>query len=59
MTADDPRHGTANGYNNRGCRCPACKAAWAVYHREHMHADPDRVRRHAARMNRARAATSS
>lgn len=25
----DPRHGTANGYNNHGCRCPPCKKAWS------------------------------
>ncbi len=26
----DPRHGTDNGYDNLRCRCPACRAAWAV-----------------------------
>lgn len=30
----DPRHGTENGYSNRGCRCEACVAAHAVYCRE-------------------------
>lgn len=25
--ADDPRHGTKNGYSNLGCRCTACCAA--------------------------------
>jgi hypothetical protein len=24
---DDPRHGTANGYNNLECRCDRCKVA--------------------------------
>lgn len=24
---DDPRHGTANGYSNLGCRCDKCRAA--------------------------------
>jgi hypothetical protein len=28
----DPRHGTANGYGNLGCRGPDCTAAWARYH---------------------------
>lgn len=23
----DPRHGTANGYTNQGCRCDLCRAA--------------------------------
>lgn len=23
----DPRHGTAGGYTNHGCRCAACRAA--------------------------------
>lgn len=24
-------HGKAGTYNNRGCRCTLCKAAWAAY----------------------------
>ncbi len=31
MEADDPRHGTANGYANRYCRCDDCRAAWLIY----------------------------
>jgi hypothetical protein len=27
MAADDPRHGTVNGYLNQGCRCDDCRAA--------------------------------
>lgn len=27
VTADDPRHGTANGYKNHGCRCSRCREA--------------------------------
>lgn len=27
----DPRHGTPNGYNNHGCRCPVCKKGWTEY----------------------------
>ncbi|WP_369069086.1 helix-turn-helix domain-containing protein [Kineococcus terrestris] len=30
----DERHGSANGYRNLGCRCPACTAAWSRYRRE-------------------------
>ncbi|WP_432495331.1 hypothetical protein [Kineococcus gypseus] len=30
----DARHGSANGYRNLGCRCPACTRAWADYSRE-------------------------
>lgn len=26
----DPRHGTANAYNNLKCRCAGCRAAWAA-----------------------------
>lgn len=29
LLPDDPRHGTAGGYTNHGCRCEACKAAFA------------------------------
>ena len=29
----DARHGTANGYRNLGCRCPACTRAWTDYQR--------------------------
>lgn len=34
LSADDPRHGTANGYNNWRCRCAPCKAASRVYQRQ-------------------------
>lgn len=27
LTADDPRHGTRNGYVNLGCRCDRCREA--------------------------------
>ena len=27
-------HGTSNMYKNHGCRCDACKAAWAETHRD-------------------------
>ena len=29
----DPRHGSANGYRNLGCRCPRCTQAWTQYQR--------------------------
>jgi hypothetical protein len=29
LPADDPRHGTLNGYGNWGCRCEPCRAAQA------------------------------
>ena len=31
LDPSDPRHGSANGYNNLKCRCDRCKDAWAVY----------------------------
>ena len=37
LAADDPRHGTANGYNNLGCRCGKCRAAWSEYYRDYTH----------------------
>lgn len=36
MGADDPRHGTTNGYGNLGCRCDACKEANRVGHAKYM-----------------------
>lgn len=30
LAPGDPRHGTANGYNNLKCRCGRCRAAWAA-----------------------------
>jgi hypothetical protein len=33
----NPQHGTANMYHNYHCRCEACTAAWAAYHRAKMH----------------------
>lgn len=29
--ADDERHGTANAYQNYGCRCDECREAWRSY----------------------------
>lgn len=31
LDADDPRHGTVNGYSNLGCRCPPCNDANSDY----------------------------
>lgn len=36
LPADDPRHGTPNGYSNLGCRCAACKEANRLNHAEYM-----------------------
>ncbi len=30
LIPEDPRHATANGYNNLGCRCSPCKRAWSM-----------------------------
>ena len=38
LAADDPRHGTPNGYNNLGCRCRPCTKANSDYNRERNHA---------------------
>lgn len=37
LPPNDPRHGTANGYNNLGCRCQPCRKAWADTYRERSH----------------------
>lgn len=36
LSADDPRHGTPNGYGNLGCRCARCRAAHAANHSAYM-----------------------
>lgn len=37
LSVDDARHGTENGYKNHGCRCPRCRHANNVAHRDYMH----------------------
>lgn len=37
LADDDPRHGTYNGYNNLGCRCPPCTAENTRYLTEWRH----------------------
>lgn len=32
----DPRHGSANGYGNHGCRCDACREANRLNHAAYM-----------------------
>lgn len=32
LAKSDPRHGTANGYTNLGCRCERCRRAATEYH---------------------------
>src|SRR5262249_51497342 len=34
---DDHRHGTTNAYANLGCRCEACRNAWAADHSDWTH----------------------
>jgi hypothetical protein len=41
----DPRHGTANGYNNHGCDCDRCRDAWAARQRDYMAANPEQRER--------------
>lgn len=36
LAPNDPRHGTANGYSNRGCHCQPCRDAWAAHHKAYM-----------------------
>lgn len=43
MEANDPRHGTLNGYQNRRCRCEACRRSWADYVRERRRKNHTRV----------------
>jgi len=35
LAADDPRHGTVNGYRNLACRCAECRAASTTYLRDY------------------------
>jgi hypothetical protein len=37
LAPDDPRHGTANAYNNLYCRCAACRRSWAEYITAYSH----------------------
>jgi hypothetical protein len=37
LAADDPRHGTANGYCNLKCRCDACRNAWREWMSDYNH----------------------
>lgn len=46
LPADDPRHGTAGGYNNHACRCDRCRAANTEYmrrRRERVRAETERA----------------
>ena len=36
LLADDPRHGTLNGYCNLACRCEMCRGANRERHREYI-----------------------
>jgi hypothetical protein len=37
LAADDPRHGTTNGYDNLGCRCSQCREAKTTANKEWRH----------------------
>lgn len=49
------KHGTYSSYTNHGCRCRPCTEANSAYHYAYMHADPERLRRHAERTRESRA----
>lgn len=55
LSPDDPRHGTANGYNNLGCRCRPCTDAWNANHRAYMDRHPEQREKAAARGRKATA----
>jgi ribosomal protein S14 len=38
LAPDDPRHGSANGYNNWACRCRPCTVAHTAYLRDNQQA---------------------
>ena len=42
-------HGSASTYTNHKCRCPACKEAWAITHRDYMHRHPEQMEKQAVR----------
>lgn len=50
LTDGDPRHGTANGYNNLGCRCTRCRSAWAERQRARSR-QPVRPDKHGTNLN--------
>lgn len=45
LDPDDPRHGTANGYHNLGCRCRPCQLAWNETHLAYMRRHPEQYAR--------------
>ncbi len=49
MNSDDPRHGTANGYNHKSCRCGRCRAAWAAYTADKRKRHPEHLAKQALR----------
>ena len=53
MTADDPRHGTANGYGNLKCRCQECRAAHARKARDQRHPEYDDRRKEVGVLTRS------
>jgi hypothetical protein len=49
ISADDPRHGTVNGYSNLECRCDRCREAHRVDHAEYMERHPEQREKHRQR----------
>lgn len=45
LVPGDPRHGTANGYHNQGCRCVDCTEAWRVYQKKTIQKHPEYLER--------------
>jgi len=68
-------HGTVHAYQNRSCRCPECRAAWAAHWRQRraerrisghctacgrpLPSESDTPRRHRTRCDRCRARHNS
>jgi hypothetical protein len=55
LSADDPRHGSVNGYTTYRCRCALCRDAWRVYFNAYLDAHPEQREKQRAR-SRIRAA---
>lgn len=49
ISADDPRHGSDNGYKNRGCGCRPCRDAHNAWHRKHRAENKAYYKAYAAR----------
>ena len=52
--ADDPRHGTLNGYNNLRCRCQPCRDANAAWQAMYMRGNTEQKKKARQRDRRRR-----